>query len=94
MQEHIYEPLITPQEAVKIAWHSLTVRQAEHAKEIMDEWLDFDPAARQYPPVTSELIMLCANLFAAGRVQGIREERQAKRHRPGIDGIAAGRREA
>lgn len=94
MQEQIYEPLITPQEAVKIAWHRLTVRQAEHAKEIMDAWLDFDPAARPRLRVTSELIMLLANLFEAGRVQGVREERQTKQNRPSIDSIAAGSREA
>lgn len=69
-----FQPLITPAEAVRLAWREVTVSEAQFAKEIAEAW-----KANGYPePITPYTFLLCANLFEAGRIQGIREERRRR----------------
>ena len=78
MKKTEYTPMIEPMEAVKLAWEGLSIAEADHAKQIVDAWKEHDPVGGKLPPMTFELYRLCANLFEAGRLQGVREERQRK----------------
>ena len=75
---------VSPEEAVRICRTAGTLEDVYYAIDIYDEWWS-DPKRRERYYDRGERACMMAALLIAGRIQGIREERQRQRskNKPG-----------
>lgn len=69
---------VSPEEAVKIGRVASTVSDAMYAMDICNKWWS-DPKRRKHYYDIGEQAFMMAAILTAGRIQGIREERQRRR---------------